>query len=82
MDQILKAIQQLEQKFDSKFDKVTTQLDRMETTINNIAQTANEDTVAILKKIDKNTKNINRDIEFLSEQSGKHEMYLNRLSKN
>jgi archaellum component FlaC len=107
MEEILKAIQQLEEKFDNrfekldkkfdlieekfelidnkfekKFDKVTSQLDRMETTINNVSKTANQDTNAILKIIDTNTKNINRDIEFLSELSGKHEMYFNRMSKN
>ncbi len=96
MEEILKAIKQLEEKFDMKFDgleekfdvleerfdKVTTQLDRMETTINNVAQTPGDDTFAILKRIDSNTKNINQDIEFLSELTGKHELYFNRIDKN
>ena len=37
----------------------------MEETLNNIAQTANGDTVTILERIDRNTKNLNQDIEFL-----------------
>ena len=89
MEQILKALQEMEQrvnkKFDSmdaKFDTMTKQLDRMEETLNNITQTANGDTVTILERIDRNTKNLNQDIEFLSEQVGKHELFFNRMNKN
>ena len=42
---------------DEKFDMVTEQLDRMEATLNAVAQTANDDTIAIIERIDRNTKN-------------------------
>jgi hypothetical protein len=70
----------LEDKMETKFKMVTEQLDRMETTLNIVAKTANDDTFAILERIDRNTKSLNQDVEFLSEQSGKHEMYLNRIN--
>lgn len=53
----------------------------METTLNTVAETANDDTLAILERIDRNTKSMNQDIEFLSKQSGKHEMFFNRIKK-
>ncbi|MEQ2526832.1 hypothetical protein WMO40_08975 [Bacillaceae bacterium CLA-AA-H227] len=109
MDEILKAIQQLEnrmndkfEKIDEKFDKIdgkfdkiderfdtmegkmeqmVGQLDRMENTLNIVARTANDDTVAILKRIDNNTQSITKDIEYLSEQIGKHEMYFHRINE-
>ncbi|GLB61823.1 hypothetical protein [Cytobacillus sp. NCCP-133] len=64
------------------FEGINQQLNRMETTLNAIAQTSNDDTVSILKRIDQNTKNMNRDIEYLSKQAGKHELYFNRMNKN
>jgi DNA anti-recombination protein RmuC len=96
MEQILTAIRQLDNRFNQiddrfnqledrmelKFEKVTEQLDRMETTLNIVAKTANDDTVAILERIDRNTKSLNQDIEFLSEQSGRHEMYFNRINND
>lgn len=54
----------------------------METTLHTVAETANDDTLAILERIDRNTKIMNQDIEFLSKQSGKHEMFFNRIKKN
>jgi predicted nucleic acid-binding Zn-ribbon protein len=89
MEQILKAIQQMEgrinekfEKVDQNFENVTEQLDRMETTLHAVAETANHDTMAIFERIDRNTKTLNQDIEFLSEQAGRHEMYFNRINKN
>jgi predicted nucleic acid-binding Zn-ribbon protein len=79
-NQMDNKFKELEDKMDIKFEKVTEQLDRMETTLNIVAKTANDDTVAILERIDKNTKSLNQDIEFLSEQSGRHEMYFNRIN--
>jgi Skp family chaperone for outer membrane proteins len=73
---------QLEDRMETKFEKVTDQLDRMETTLDIIAKTAYEDTVAIIERIDRNTKSLNQDIEFLSEQSGRHEMYFNRINNS
>lgn len=35
----------------------TEQIDRMEATLNAVAQTANNDTIAILERIDRNIKN-------------------------
>lgn len=88
MEQILTAIQQmmndrfkqLEDRMETKFEKVTEQLDRMETTLNIVSKTTNDDTLAILERIERNTKSLNQDIEFLSEQSGRHEMYFNRIN--
>lgn len=65
-----------------EFRNMKEQLNRMETTLNAVAETAMHDTMAILKRIDKNTKDLNQDIKFLSEQVGKHEMHLNRINKN
>ena len=61
---------------DEKFEMVTEKLARIETTLNAVAQTSINDTISILERIDWNTKNLNQDIEFLSEQSGRHELYL------
>ncbi|MBT2686742.1 hypothetical protein J7I93_00945 [Bacillus sp. ISL-47] len=67
---------------DKQFGEMDQKLDRIETTLNTIAQTSTDDTVSILKRIDMNTKNMNRDIEYLSKQVGKHELYFNRINKN
>ncbi|WP_246944849.1 hypothetical protein [Bacillus pinisoli] len=50
-DKFEKKFKNLENKVDTKFDMVYAQLDRMETMINTVVQTANEDTIAILKII-------------------------------
>ena len=69
-------------KVDVQFEKVNEQLERIETTLIAVSETANDDTFAILERIDRNTKDLNQDIEFLSKQVGKHEMYFNRVNKN
>lgn len=42
-----------------EFRNMKEQLNRMETTLNAVAETAMHDTMAILKRIDKNTKDLN-----------------------
>ncbi|MFJ7684936.1 hypothetical protein [Peribacillus butanolivorans] len=42
----------------------------------------NEDTIAILKQIESNTKSLSYDIDYLTEKVGKHELELNRLNRN
>lgn len=82
-------IESLEFNMDSKFTKlegkielVTTQLDRMEDTLNIVAQTASDDTKSILKRIDANTSSSKQDVDYLAKQVGKHEMYFNRFNKS
>jgi hypothetical protein len=70
------------ENLEGKFDVVTNQLDRMEDTLNIVAQTASDDTVSILKRIDANTSTTKQDIDYLAKQVGKHEMYFNRLNKS
>ncbi|WP_442600004.1 hypothetical protein [Neobacillus sp. D3-1R] len=74
--------EKLEEKMDHKFDMVAEQLDRMESTLDSVAKTANVDSIAILERIDKNTRSLNQDIEFLSKKSGRHELYFNRIQNS
>jgi len=77
--------EKVNQKFenvDAQFEKVNEQLDRIETTLIAVSETANDDTSVILERIDRNTKGLNQDIEFLSKKIGTHEMYFNRINKN
>ncbi|TKC16077.1 hypothetical protein [Robertmurraya kyonggiensis] len=83
-DKIDQKFDRIDEKFDridEKFDRIDEKLDRMETTLNAVARTSNDDTVAILKRIDNNTQSITKDIEYLSEQVGKHEMYFHRINE-
>ncbi|MFJ5963736.1 hypothetical protein [Bacillus sp. NPDC093026] len=39
----------------------------------------NEEVIVLLKKIDQQTSDITKDIDYLSKQVGKHDMLLNRF---
>ncbi|MGJ7922933.1 hypothetical protein [Neobacillus sp. LXY-4] len=89
MDRVIKAIQQMEERMNGKFKNlegkiklVTNQLNRMEDSLNIVAQTASDNTMSILKRIDVNTSSSKQDVDYLAKQVGKHEMYFNRLNKS
>jgi hypothetical protein len=63
---IQENFKQLYQYLDIKFKEINERLDRIDVN-------SNEDIIAMLKQIDKNTKNLSKDIEYSAEQVGKHE---------
>ncbi len=62
-------------------EQMVGQLNRLDNTLNTVARIPNDDTVAILKRVDKNTQSITKDIEYLSEQIRKHEMYFHNINE-
>lgn len=77
------------QKIDSKLKHLDEQIgslnfkfNRMESTLNTIAQNGQDDTITILNRIDSITNSTKEDIDFLAEQVGRHEMYFKRLNKS
>lgn len=72
---IRENFKQLYPYLDIKFKEINQKLNR-------IGVNSNEDTISILKQIEKNTKHFNKDIEYLSEQVRKHDMILNRIQQN
>ncbi|CAF1775679.1 hypothetical protein [Bacillus subtilis] len=88
-DELLKLMKSLSEKFDNGFEKIDKRFDSVEKRLDNIEQrlemmtekesNTNEDVIVLLKKIDKQTIDITKDIEYLSGQVGKHDMILNRF---
>lgn len=72
---IRKNFKQLYPYLDTKFKEINQKMNR-------IGVNSNEDTISILKQIEKNTKDFNKNIEYLSEQVRKHDMILNRIQQN
>lgn len=77
------------QKIDSKLKNLDEQMgslkfqvNRMDSTLNTIAQNAQDDTMTILNRIDSINTSTREDIDFLAEQVGRHEMYFKRLNKS
>ncbi|MCF7615610.1 MULTISPECIES: hypothetical protein [Bacillus] len=88
-DELLKLMQSLSEKFDKGFEQIDKRFDSVEKRLDNIEQrlemmtekesNTNEDVIVLLKKIDKQTNDITKDIDYLSKQVGKHDMILNRF---
>jgi adenylosuccinate lyase len=72
---IQESFKHLYQFLDLKFKEIHERLDRIESN-------SNEDVVALLKQIEKQTKTLSFDVEYLAEKVGKHEMILNRFKQN
>jgi hypothetical protein len=62
------------QEVKNEFKQVNEKLDRIEAG-------QPDDIKAILKQIDKHTRNLTYDIEYLAEKVGKHDVTINRIEK-
>ncbi|PED63954.1 hypothetical protein [Priestia megaterium] len=86
MDAILKAIQEMNQSLSKEikdgFSSVNERLDKVESRLANLETNSNEDVVALLKQIERNTNGLQQDIEFLTGKVGNHDRILNRLNNN
>ncbi|MDF2010216.1 hypothetical protein [Priestia megaterium] len=69
------AITETNERMDEGFKEVTERFDKLELL-------SNDDVVAILKRLEKNTSNLSQDIETLSGLYGKHEVVINRIKNN
>jgi len=82
MNEVLQAIEQLTKDMNKRFDSVEEKIEQMEKNIAHLAVGSNEDTVKILERIERNTKSLNSDVEFLAGKLGNQERILNRLNNN
>ncbi|WP_100401044.1 hypothetical protein [Bacillus sp. FJAT-44742] len=96
MEEILKAIQGLHDRFD-KVEKQISHLDKqvshleiqttqgfreMNEKLDRNDWNSNEDVISLLKTINKNTETLSKDTSYLSKKVGNHDMILNRLNEN
>lgn len=93
MNEVLKAIQELKNEIkndikelrnemNEKFNKVDERFNQVDIKLDTIAITSNDDVITLLKRIEKNTKDLNTDVEFLSKKVGNHERIIDRLNNN
>ncbi|MFD9628648.1 hypothetical protein [Peribacillus muralis] len=64
---------------DTKFKGIDKQFADVNERLSIMEIGSNDDVIAMLKRIEKNTITLNSDAEFLAKKLGKHEMTLNRL---
>lgn len=69
------AITETNERMDKGFKEVAERFDKLELL-------SNDDVVAILKRLEKNTTNLAQDIDTLSELYGKHEVVIKRMKNN
>ncbi|MEK4886436.1 hypothetical protein NST81_17525 [Bacillus sp. FSL W8-0223] len=79
---IQESFKNLYQYLDLKFKEVDANFEAVNSRLEKLEANSNEDVVALLKQIQKNTKGLSTDIEYLAEKVGKHEMILNRIQHN
>lgn len=53
----------------------------MQVQLDRIEQHGNDDVVAMLRKMDKDHKALNKDVEYLAGRVGNHDMQLDRITK-
>ena len=97
MDAILKAIQEMNKSISDEINGLRTEMkeeisslrtatsegfNRIETRLDSLESNVNEDVVALLKQIEKNTNDSQKDIEFLAGKVGNHERIINRFTQN
>ncbi|MFD2618752.1 hypothetical protein [Terrilactibacillus laevilacticus] len=80
MDQILEAIQKMNENFSNELKEIKSDIKAMKNQLDRIELNGNEDVIGMLIEVKKQTSNLNTDITNLAGKVGVHDMIINRLS--
>ena len=73
-DNLYKYLDKKFSNIEKEFMNITERFDRLEAH-------ANEDIVKVLKRVERQTKNLAGDVEYLSEKVGKHSLEIDRITR-
>lgn len=79
-----KRFESVEKRFDSiekRFDKVDADLTEVKERLAKIELAQPDDIKGILTHIEKSTESLTKDVDYLSEKVGKHDLFFDRLNR-